>query len=333
MRLDAGLGLGGDDRPDVHVRVEGAADLHLARGGHDALDQLVVDLRHGGHDRPGQAPLTRGPVTGVEIVLQEHIPLQVFHGHEVVLGPAQKHGALAGAAGRLGDLAGRRRRADHADPAHARVLVPGRGRDVVAVHHVDDPRRQPDLPEDLAHLLHEIGRLGRGLEHERVADADRKGDEPAEHQGREIEGRDPAEDPQRLAHHPTHDVGADLLEGFALDEGRDAAGGLDDLDHALDLPAGFADVLGLVDGDGDGQLLPALFHGTTQVEQEFHPAPDRQAAPGVVGGVSRGDGGRGGRGRAERDLADRAAVGRVEERDRSGTSGRTICRRCSSGCG
>ena len=77
-----------------------------------------------------------------------------------------------------------------------------------------------------------------------------------------------------------------LLEGFALDEGRDAAGGLDDLDHALDLAAGFADVLGLVDGDGDGQLLAALFHGTTQVEQEFHPAPDRQAAPGVVGGVT-----------------------------------------------
>ena len=222
--------------------------------------------------------------------LDEDVHVAVFHDEQHVFGAAQQHGALGplGAAGRHG--LGRGRGAHKADARHARVLIPGAGDVAVAVHHVDHARRQADLHEDLAHELHEIGRLGGRLEDEGIARHDGVGDEPAEDQRREVERRHAAENAQRLPDYLGGDVGGHVVQDVALDHGRRGGGGLDDLDDALHFAARFGNVFGLVKGDAVRQLFGVADHAFTDLEHIGHALAHRQVAPALVGGMGRGDG-------------------------------------------
>ena len=77
--------------------------------------------------------------------------------------------------------------------------------------------------------------LGR-LQHERVAAGDRDREHPHRHHRREVERRDAGADADRLALRPAVDAGADVLAELALQQLRDAAGELDDLDAAVTSP-------------------------------------------------------------------------------------------------
>lgn len=158
------------------------------------------------------------------------------------------------------------------------------------MHHVDHARREADLHEDLAHELHEIGRLGGGLENEGIARHDGIGDEPAEHQRGEVEGSHPAEDAQRLTNDPGGNVGGDMIQHVALDHGRRGGGGFDDLDDALHFAARFGDVLGLVEGDAVRQLFGVADHAFPDLEHIGHTFAHGEVAPALVGGMGRGDG-------------------------------------------
>ena len=73
---------------------------------------------------------------------------------------------------------------------------------------------------------------------------------------------------------------------FALDQGGDGQGGLDDLDHPLHLAPGFADVLGLVDGNGLGQILFLVDHGLPDGVQITHSLVESEIFPGIKGPVA-----------------------------------------------
>ena len=117
----------------------------------------------------------------------------------------------------------------------AGIFIPCAGDVAAAVDDVDDAGGQADFHEDLAHELHEIGRLGGRLVDKGVARADGEGDEPAEYQRGEVEGRDAAEYAEGLFRDLAGDAPGDLLEGLALNQRGDGAGHFDDFDDALDL--------------------------------------------------------------------------------------------------
>ena len=64
-----------------------------------------------------------------------------------------------------------------------------------------------------------------------IADADGIRNEPPENQGWEIEGRHAAENTDRLFNHTAIDVGGNAFQCFSLDQGWNAAGRLQNLDH------------------------------------------------------------------------------------------------------
>ena len=182
------------------------------------------------------------------------------------------------------------------------------------MHHVDHARGQPDFHEDLADELHEIGRLGGGFEDEGIAHGNGVGNEPAEDQGREVEGSHPAEHAQGLAYHLGRDIGGDVIQGVALDRGRRGRGGFQDFDHPLHFAARFGNMLGLVQSNGLGQFFQVPHHAVMDFVDIGHALADGEIAPGPVGRMGRGDGrlsrGRAGNGHA----ADFLAGGGVVER-------------------
>ncbi len=70
----------------------------------------------------------------------------------------------------------------------------------------------------------------RRLQDEGVAAGERDREHPHRHHRREVERRDAGAHAERLAHRPAVDAAADLLGELALQQMRDAAGELDDLE-------------------------------------------------------------------------------------------------------
>ena len=105
-----------------------------------------------------------------------------------------------------------------------------------------------NTPSGRPGLLQQLGQqqrrrriaLGR-LQHERVAAGERHREHPHRHHRREIERRDAGDDAQRLAQRPVVDAAADVVGELALQQLRDAAGELDDLDAALHFALRVAD--------------------------------------------------------------------------------------------
>ena len=79
------------------------------------------------------------------------------------------------------------------------------------------------------------GSRSAGLEHEGVAAGDRHREHPHRHHHREVERRDAGDHAERLAQRPVVDAGGDLVGVVALEQLRNAAGELDDVDAARDL--------------------------------------------------------------------------------------------------
>ena len=108
-------------------------------------------------------------------------------------------------------------------------------RDLVAVHDVEHAVRDAGLVQQ----LREVDRrrrilLGR-LEHERVPARDRRREHPHRHHRREVERRDAADDAERLADRVDVDARRRLLRVAALQQVRDPARELDDLEPARNL--------------------------------------------------------------------------------------------------
>ena len=220
----------------------------------------------------------------------------------------------AGAAFR--HLFGGRGGADEAHARDARVFIPCAGDVAVAVDDVDDAGGQADFHKDVAHHLHEVGRLRGRLENEGVARADGEGDEPAEHQRREVEGSHAAEHAERLLHDLAGDAPGDAVDGFALNERGDGAGHFHDFDDALDFAAGFGNVFRLIERDALRELFMVADHAFADFVDVDHALGDGDQTPRLVGFGGGGDGGFAGVLAGHGHGADRFARGGVVQGDR-----------------
>ena len=108
-------------------------------------------------------------------------------------------------------------------------------RDLVALHDVEDAVRKPGFLEQLGGEDRRGRVLLRRLEDERVPAGDRRRPHPHGHHRGEVERSDARHDAERLADRVDVDAGRGLLRVVALQELRDPADVLDDLDAALHL--------------------------------------------------------------------------------------------------
>nr|WP_254801958.1 hypothetical protein [Kitasatospora sp. SUK 42] len=295
---DAGLDVGGDlvavlagdQRTHLRVAVAAGADLEGRHPLLDLLDQLVADRVDRDQDGDGHAALPGRTEAGVDGGVGGEVEVGVRQDQHVVLGAAQGLHALAVAGAGLVDVAGDRGGADEADGLDVRVLQQAVHGHLVAVHDVEDAVRQAGL---LPQSGQEVGRgrvLLGGLHHDGVAGRDGDREEPHRHHGREVERRDDRDRAERLADRVDVDAGGRLLGEAALEQLRDAAGVLDDLQAAGDLAQRVRVHLAVLGDDDRGQLVAAGVQQLTEGEEHRRPLGHRGGAP---LGEGRGGGGHG----------------------------------------
>ena len=124
--------------------------------------------------------------------------------------------------------------------------------------------------------------LLRRLEDERVPARDRRRPHPHGHHRREVERRDPGDDAERLADRVDVDPRRGLLRVGALQELRDAADVLDDLDAALHLAERVGEHLAVLGGEEPRQVLAVLVDELVDAEEELCALRERPVAPGRV---------------------------------------------------
>ena len=132
---------------------------------------------------------------------------------------------------------------------------------------------------------------------------------PHRHHHREVERRDAGDDAERLAHRPVVDPGRDLVGVVALEQLRDAARELDDVDAARDLALRVAEDLAVLRGDHRRERVAVLVEQAEKGVEDARPAQRRRVAPRGLGRLRGGDRGvdvgRGGERDAARDGAGR----------------------------
>jgi hypothetical protein len=153
------------------------------------------------------------------------------------------------------------------------------------------------------------------------ADGSRK--HPAGHHAREVERRDARHHTERLAHRPVVDAARDLLREIALQQLRDAAGELEDLDAARHLTLRVREHLAVLTGDERGEGITLLVHQLEEARQDARAAHRRGIRPGGPGGLCARDRGAHVLGTGQDDLARYGAGGGIEyrQRSRAGTAG------------
>ena len=127
--------------------------------------------------------------------------------------------------------------------------------------------------------------LLRRLEHERVPARDRRREHPHRHHRGEVERRDPADDAERLADRVDVDAGRRLLGVAALQQVRDAARELDDLEPARDLAERVGRHLAVLGGEERRDVLAMLVDQLADAEQDLG-APRRATSRATRGNAA-----------------------------------------------
>ena len=96
----------------------------------------------------------------------------VLHGQKNILGAAEQHAPFAAAAAGFSHFLGRGRGTHQADAGHFGAVIPGVVNGAVAIDDVYNALRQSDCLKDLAHFLHEQGRLLGWFEDKGIAGSD-----------------------------------------------------------------------------------------------------------------------------------------------------------------
>ena len=127
--------------------------------------------------------------------------------------------------------------------------------DLVAVDDVEDAGGQAGLGPQLGGEVDRRRVLLARLDDDGVPRRDGDRVEPHGHHGREVERRDDADDAERLADRVDVDLRRDALGVAALEQVRDAAGELDDLEAARHLTERVGEDLAVLGGDERGHVL------------------------------------------------------------------------------
>ena len=268
----------GDER--AHVGVAHAVTGAQGAGAlGDLGDELVGDRVGREHDRDRHAPLPRSPVAGVDRGVGGQVEVGVGQDEHVVLRAAERLDPLAGGDPALVDVARDRRRPDEGDRLDVGVVEQRVDRLLVAVHDVDHAVRHSGLTPQVGDEVDRGRVLLARLDDDGVARRDGDGDEPQRHHGREVEGRDDRDDPERLEDRVGVDARRDVFGEATLEQLRDAAGELDDLLAARDLPLGVLVGLAVLGGDRLGDLVLPLLEQLTEGEERPHATGERDVAP------------------------------------------------------
>ena len=270
---------GSDHRAHLAVGVAAGADLRGQGLRADGLDERVGG-RPDGHGRGDRhAALARRAERGGDEVVGGVVDAGVGQDDRVVLRAAQGLHALAGRGAALVDVLRDGRGADERHGGHVRVLQQRVDRLLVAVHHVEHAVGQAGLGPQLRGQ-HRRARVAlAGLEHERVAGGDGHRVHPHRHHGREVERRDARAHAQRLAEREQVHPSGDLVGVLALEQRRDAARELDDLQSALHLALRVREHLAVLVGDDLREVADAGVDQLAEREQHLHPLRQRRLAP------------------------------------------------------
>ena len=220
------------------AHVAAAAAVAGAQGGDplgDLRDQLVGDRFDGDERRDGHAALAGGAEAGVDGGVGGQVEVGVGQHDHVVLGAAEGLHPLAVRGAGLVDVAGDRSGADERNRLDVGVLEEPVDGLLVAVHDVEHAVGQAGLAPQLGEPGDADGSFSLGLRTTVLPAAMAIGNEPQRHHGREVEGGDDRDHAERLADRVDVDAGRDVLGEPALEQVRDAAGELHDLEAAGDL--------------------------------------------------------------------------------------------------
>ncbi len=220
------------------------------------------------------------------------------------------------------DLAADRGRAGERDLVDARVVDQRGAGLAVAGEDVEHAGREAGLERELAEAQRGQRRLLGGLEDQRAAGGEGRGDLPDRHQQREVPGHDLSADADRLAQRVDEEVAARDRDRLALDLGRPAGVVAQVGDRAGDVAAGGGERLAVVERLDLGELVAVC----------LDQLGERVDHPGALGGrelshrpVERGAGGLGGAadvvGAGVGDLADRLAGRRVDRLEGAAVGG------------
>jgi hypothetical protein len=159
--------------PQLRVRFDARTDPHPRRDLRHRLDERLVDALVSVPALGRDAHLTGVPEGARKEPLGDRCRIRILEYDGGIVAAEFEHQALQVGCGRRRDLLASRYRPREAQHPHGRV-VGDRGTEVVAArHHIEHTRRQR-LLEDRAEFERCQRRVGRGLEHHRVTDEERR---------------------------------------------------------------------------------------------------------------------------------------------------------------
>ena len=259
--------------------VPGPEPQRRGRGG-EPVHEPVAGRADGDDDAAREAALAGVAERGAEDRRHGLVEVGVVHHDQVVLRPAERLDALAGARRRRVHVARDAGGADEAHRVDERVREQRLDGLAIAVDEVHDATRQAGLHEQLELAHRGQRRARRGLQHERVPRDERERQHPQRHHHREVERADARDDahgePDQLLVDPVRD----LVERGAEQERRRAAGERDDLDPPSDLAARLGERLAVLRGDERGELLDVALEQRLVAEHDLGAVRDRGVGPG-----------------------------------------------------
>ena len=278
-----------DQRAHLDAGLVARADLDLRNALLDRLDQRLRRVADRDDHRDRHAALARGAVAGRDRRVGRHVDVGVRQHDHVVLRAGERLAALPVRSRSRVDVLRDRRRADERDRRHVGMLEQRVDRDLVAVHDVEHAVGNARLVQQLREVHGRRRILLRRLEHERVPARDRRREHPHRHHRGEVERRDPADDTERLANRIHVDAGRRLLRVAALQQVRDPARELDDLEPARDLAERVRLDLAVLRGQEARDVLAMLVEQLAHAKQDLGAPPERRRPPRREGGLGDGD--------------------------------------------
>ena len=301
-----------DDRAHV-AALRAVAGLERSHPLGDLGDELVGDGVDGNERGDGHAPLARRAEARVDRGVGSKVKVGVGQHEHVVLGATKGLDTLARLRAALVDVLRDRGRADEGDRGDPRVVEDRVDRFLVTVDDVHDAVGQARLAPQLCHGVDGRGVLLGGLDDDGVAAGDGYRHEPHRHHGREVERRDDTDNTEWLEDRVGVDAVGDVFGEATLEQVRDTAGELDDLQATGDLTEGVRGDLAVLSGDEGGNALLVVVEQLAEGEEHLGAAGERGLAPLLGGGGCLGHDIPDDRGAGEVDLSRHLAGGRVED--------------------
>ncbi len=316
VRLDLRQMPGGDQRPGLGVGVEGAAEADAPGAADHLVDEAVVQRVLDDQPGAGRTDLPGMQEDGREGEIHGRLEVGVGEHDVRVLAAEFQRDLLHRRGGGRHDASAGLQAAGEGDHVHRRVLGQGCARfGAGAQDEVGGTGRESRLRQ----RLHQQDRGGggefAGLQDDRVAGEEGRGDLPTGLQEGVVPGCDEAADADRFINDATHGVlaaGVDHPSGVGAAESAVVAEAGDDVGHvvrALHQP------LAGVQRLGAGELLGVPFDEVGRAQQQRAALPLGGARPGslVEGGARRGDGRLGVGAGPFRDGRDQGAVSRAAD--------------------